>query len=127
MKLEQQLLKATRNEQRVRVATLFAWATAILLPLGMLIVERGRRGMAPFPPMRIPLPFEMHVPPDFFGNVVGIVSIVSGVCAWVFLFQYFFKYRPALRNTRDEFQAALLVDLQRQVAEIKRQLPPPPS
>ncbi len=125
MQLEQKLTGALRFERRVRLAAIIAWLVAILLPLAVVVIDRIARGMSPLPPIRLALPVEIHAIPGTFSNVVGVIYMATIFFAWLIVLVYLVKSRPALHRARDEYQAALFADLQRQLAELKRQTPPP--
>jgi hypothetical protein len=123
MQLEQKLSTAACHERRMRWVAIGAWLVAILLPLGLVVLDRIQRGMSPLPPIRLGLPLEVHAVPGAFGNVVGVVYMATIFFAWIFVLVYLFRSRPALQRTRDEYQAALFADLQRQIAELMGQTP----
>jgi hypothetical protein len=123
MHLEQTLAAAARFERRVRITAIVAWLVAILLPLGLVVVDRIVRGMSPLPPIRLALPVEIHVLPGAIGNIVGVLYMTTMFFAWLIVLVYLIKSRPAFQRAREEYQAALFADLQRQLAELKRQSP----
>ena len=123
MHLEQKLAAAARFERRVRITAIVAWLVAILLPLGLVVIDRVTRGMSPMPPIRLAMPIEIHALPDAAGTIVGGVYMATITFAWLVVFWYLIKSRPALHRARDDFQAGVFADLQRQLAEIKKQSP----
>ena len=124
MHLEQKLTAAKRSERRVRITAIIAWLVAILLPLGVVVIDRFGRGMFLLPPIRLALPVEVHAVQGTIGNVLGVFYMVTIFVAWLIVLVYLIKSRPAFHRARDEYQAALLADLQRQVTELKRQSSP---
>jgi hypothetical protein len=124
MHLEQKLASAARFERRVRITAIVAWLVAILLPLGLVVVDRILRGMSPLPPIRLALPVEIHALPGTIGNLVGVLYMTTMSFAWLIVLVYLIKSRPAFQRARDEYQAAVFADLQRQLAEIRQQTPP---
>jgi hypothetical protein len=123
MQLEQKLTSAVRSERRVRLVAIVAWLLALLLPLGVVMIDRIGRGMGPLPPIRLALPVEVHAAPGTLGNVVGVIYMTTMLFAWLIVLVYLIKSRPSLRRARDEYQAAKFADLERQLAEIRRQAP----
>ena len=124
MHLEQKLTAAERSERRIRTTAIVAWLVAIVLPLGVVVIDRIGRGMSLLPPIRLALPVEVHAVPGTIGNVVSVLYMATIFFAWLIVLVYLIKSRPAFHRARDEYQAALFTDLQRQVAELKRQSPP---
>ncbi len=123
MHLEQLLTAAARSEKRVRTFAIVVWLSAVLVPLGIVIIDRLQRGMSLLPPIRLGLPPEVHALQGPLGNAAGVFYMVTVSLAWLIALVYFIKSRPSLRRARDEYQSALIADLQRQIAELKR--PPP--
>jgi len=124
MQLEEKLASAVRLEKRVRLVAIVAWIAAIVLPLAVAVVDRIARGMSPLPPIRLGIPPEVHAAPGTFASVLGVIYMVTISFAWLVGLLYLIKSRPSLRRAREEYQAALLADLQRQIAEIKREARP---
>jgi len=58
-------------------------------------------------------------------SVVLVASALVPVFAGYAVFLYFFKYRPRLRDAQQQEQRALLVDIQRQLDELRAQLSRP--
>jgi len=120
MHLEEKLVSAVRLEKRMRLVTIVAWIAAIVLPLAVAVIDRIARGMTPLPPIRLGLPPEVHAAPGTFANALGVIYMVTISVAWLVGLVYLIRSRPSLRRARDEYQAVLLTDLQRQIAEMKR-------
>jgi hypothetical protein len=56
-------------------------------------------------------------------NMVWLIALTaSPLCAVWFLVVYLVKYRPAVGQTRTEFQNAIILQLQQQVAELADRL-----
>lgn len=105
MKLEQRIEKAERQARQMRIAIyvvlgvwLFAFATApIVEALGTEMSNTV--------------------------NVVWFIALAaSPLCGAWFLLRYLAKYRPAVSHGRTELQTAMILQLQRQVADLVARL-----
>ncbi len=123
MHLEQKLVAARRSEWRMRLVVIAAWLAALLLPLGFVVVDRIQRGMSPMPPIRLAIPPEVHAVPGTLGNFVNLMYLATISLAWLLVFVYLIKSRPSLRRAKEEYEAGLFADLQRQLSDLKRQPP----
>jgi hypothetical protein len=104
--------KVQREERIMRIVTKSAWGFAGLVFVGASIIDFNR---------------------DRISDLVRLSSIsvviVCLACATALLAFYLINYRPRLRNAE---QQAILLSLQRQLQEIRNQLPrprnnPPPA
>ena len=102
-KVTERVGKVRREEWLVRVVTKSAWAvTGIAFLIGGII------------------DFNRDAIPDLVRLITISVAIVCLACATAFLVFYLINYRPRLRNAEQE---AMLLALQRQLHEIRSQLP----
>jgi hypothetical protein len=120
MRLEEKLDAAAQNERRMRWLAIGVWLIAILLPFGIIVIDRLQRGMSWLPPVRLAIPPEVHAVSGALGHVVDFIYMITLSFAWVIVFVYLCKSRPALRRAKDEHQAALLAHLQQQIEELKK-------
>jgi hypothetical protein len=101
-RLAVRLARATRREKLARGITLTTCVIAVAgLVLGLLIDR-----------VRVPWPWK-----DAF---FVVVTLAAG-CAPLFLLLYFLRHRTALGHARDESNTAVLIELERQVEQLRRQ------
>jgi len=105
MKLEQKIEKAERQARRLRFAIYVALGTWLIAFATAPFVEA------------------MGTEMSNTVNVVWLIALAaSPLCAAWFLIVYLVKYRPAVGQTRTEFQTTIILQLQRQVADLTERL-----
>jgi hypothetical protein len=105
-RLEAKLRQATARARRSRVITFVVCALALASGPLLMIADR------------LPLP-------NTGRDVLGIVLATAAGCAVPFLLLYLLWHRPALDRARHEAQDAALVELQRQLTELRERFPSP--
>ncbi len=105
MQLEQKIDKAERQAWQMRVAIYVALGTwMIAMAVAPFLKAMGNE-------MSTTL------------NVVWLIAIAAApLCGVWFLIVYLVKYRPAVGQTRTDFQTTVILQLQRQVAELTERL-----
>jgi len=53
---------------------------------------------------------------------LGVVYVAATVLFWISLASYFSRFRPGVRTARDQLRDAALLDVQRQLRELREQL-----
>lgn len=103
-RLALRVARATRREKLARAITLATCFIAVAgLVLGTLIDR-------------------VHMPWPWKEAFFVAVTIAAG-CAPLFLLLYFLRHRTALSRARDESHTAALLELERQVEQLRRQDP----
>ncbi len=120
--LEQRLAQAARHERRMRAAA-FCAAAVVLFGLFYFLIAAFLS-----PPGTYPLAHLFKLFPDPLGAIVGIVLwtcfLTCAICVIPFLLLYFLQYRRKLLQTEREQVLGGLEELQRQIAELRKQDPP---
>lgn len=105
MRLEQTIDRAERQARHVRIGiylSIGTYLTAFAL-LPFLAAVGNRMGTAL--------------------NMVWVIALTAApLCAIWFIVVYLVKYRPAVGQTRTEFQNTIILQLQQQVAELTERL-----
>jgi len=120
-KLQRKLAKAGRREWRMRAVTL-GMAAVVLLGLWYFYIA------SLLFPRVFPLQRVFDLFPDPLGLIIGIVLLACyltcAICVVPFLLLYFLLYRRKLQQTQQEQILATLLELQRQIAELRERMPP---
>ena len=120
--LERRLAQAARHERRMRAAT-FCTAAGVLGGLTYFLIASFLSPSGVFP---LAILFKLF--PDPLGTVVGIALwtcfLTCAICVLPFLLLYFLQYRRKLLQTEREQLLGGLEELQRQIAELRKQDPP---
>lgn len=120
--LARRLAKAARHERRMRAAT-FCTAAGVLCGLFYFLIASFLSPPGVFPPGHL---FKLF--PDPLGTIVGIALwtcfLTCAICVIPFLLLYVLQYRRKLLQTEREEVLGGLEELQRQIAELRKQDPP---
>ncbi|MGA2257238.1 MAG: hypothetical protein ABSG53_21495 [Thermoguttaceae bacterium] len=120
-KLQLKLAKAERREWRMRAVTL-GMAAVVLLGLWYFIIA------SLLWPRVYPFQHLFSLFPGTVGTIIGIVLwacyLTCAICVIPFLLLHFLQYRRKLQQTQQEQILATLLDLQRQIAELRERIPP---
>jgi len=112
MQLEQQLVRAERNEQRAK------WVVVVAFFLGMaLMFVGGFRVVGSFDPT------DKNANP--LSIALGVIYVVAAVTWPIALAAYFSRIRPRIRRTRELLMENSLQQLQQEVRELRARLDEP--
>jgi hypothetical protein len=119
-KLELGLAKAVRQERRMRVVA-FGMAAVVLLGFWcLLLASAGPTGVDPLKRL-------FNLLPDPLGTIIGIALwacyLTCAICVIPFLLLYFLQYRRAVEHIRQEQILAILSGLEREIADLRKQMP----
>lgn len=105
--LDDKLARARREEKSMRWIVIGAWLGALVLYVGgvLLFILSG-----------------LHLP-DWFRLPLVLAILVLFLAALLLLTLYLFKYRRKLNHARAAAQEAALGEIQRQLNELRAQLP----
>jgi hypothetical protein len=121
-KLQRRLVQAARHERRMRLATFFTSAI-VLLGLFYFLVSSFLSPSGVDPLQRL---FRLF--PEPVGTIVGIALwtcyLTCALCVVPFLLLHSLQYRRKLEQTKQEQILDILGELQRQIADLRKQGPP---
>lgn len=111
MKLESALIAAERREKSV-ACIVVSWCTA-----ACLLTVVGASGVAgPFDP------FSKDA--TFLSTVLGVIYLVAALVFPTSVLLYFTRFRPAVREAKERLRDASILEIQRQVREIRTLIAP---
>jgi hypothetical protein len=120
-KLDAGLDKAIRHERRMRMAAIGMAAVVLLGFWYLLLASAGPAGVDP-------LKHLFNLLPDPLGTIIGIALwacyLTCAICVIPFLLLYFLQYRRAVEHIRQEQILAILSGLEREIADLRKRLPP---
>ncbi len=109
MKLEQTLARAERREKRAGVVAVVSFALALVL-----MFVGGSRLLGSFDP------FDKNS--TILSVTLGVIYCSAAVLFWVTMAAYFSRFRPQTREARDDLRDARILDIQRDICQLRRQI-----
>ena len=109
MQLEESLTRAERREKQAGVVAVVSFVIALVL-----MFVGGTQVAGAFDPW--------DEDANALSITLGVVYAVASVLFWLALAAYFSRFRPRVRQARDDLRDAHIVKLQHEVAELRREV-----
>ncbi len=109
MRLEDALTRAERNEKMTGVLSVTCFVVALIL-----MFVGGSRVLGSFDPW--------SKDATILSVTLGVIYCVAGVVFWISLASYFSRFRPRTRQARDSIRDANIIELRREIGELRKQI-----
>lgn len=107
MKLEEALTKAERREKQVGVVAVVSFVVALVL-----MFVGGTQVVGAFDPW--------DEDANALSIMLGVIYVIASVLFWLLLAAYFSRFRPRVRQARDDLRDAHLAKLEHEIAELRK-------